>query len=63
MVEEFWNDLSVCVESLKRKISVVVLDLNVRVSDEVMEGICKRYGVVGRDESGELLYNMCSEHD
>ena len=64
VVEEFWNDLSECVESLKRKNNVVVLgDLNARVGDEVMEGICGKYGVVGRNESGEVLLNMCSEHE
>ena len=63
-MDEFWNDLSVCVESLNKKNNVVVLgDLNARVGNEVMEGICGKYGVAGRNESGELFLNMCSEHE
>ena len=64
VVEEFWNDLSECVESLKMRNNVVLLgDLNARVGDEVIEGICGKHGVAGRNESGELLLNVCSEHE
>ena len=64
VVENFWNCLSVCVESLKKKNNVVVLgDLNARVGSEVMEGICGKYGVAGRNESGDLFLNICREHE
>ena len=49
-IEEFWNELSECAGSFGRNKSVVVLgDLNVRVGNEVIEGIVGRYGVPGRN--------------
>ena len=42
--------------------SVVVLgDLNARVGNEVIEGVVRRHGVPGRNESGERLLEMCAE--
>ena len=52
-IEEFWNELSLCVMSFGRNESVVVLgDLNARVGNEVIEVIVGRHGVPGRNESG-----------
>ena len=46
VIEEFWNELSECVGSFGRNESVVVLvDLNTRVGNEVIEGIVGRHGV------------------
>ena len=43
-IEEFWNELSDCVGSFGRNVSVVVLgDLNARVGNEVIEEIVRRY--------------------
>ena len=40
MIEEFWSELSECVESFGRNESVVMLvDLNARVGNEVIEGL------------------------
>ena len=62
--ESFWNNLSECVERLGRNSYVVVLgDLNARVGDEVVEGVVGRYGVEGKNVSGEILVNMCSEQE
>ena len=58
-IEEFWNELSECVGSFGRNVSVVVLgDLNARVRNEVIEGIVGRHGVPGRNESGERLLEI-----
>ena len=63
-IEEFWNELSECVGSFGRNESVAVLeDLNARVRNEVNEGIVGRHGVQGRNESGELLLEMCAEQE
>ena len=63
-IEEFCNELSECVWSFARNESVVVLgDLNARVGNEVIEGIVGRYGVPGRNESGERLLEMCEEEE
>ena len=62
--EQFWNELTECVEELSKRGYVVVLgDLNARVGDEEIEGVMGRYGVPGRNESGESLLNMCAEND
>lgn len=62
--EDFWNDLTECVESLKRKNYVVVLgDLNARVGDEEVDGVVGKYGVAGRNWSGERLLEMCGEQE
>ena len=38
-IEEFWNELSQCVGSFGRNVSVVVFgDLNARLGNEVIEG-------------------------
>ena len=48
-INEFWNDLNECVGSFDRNESVVVLvDLNARVGNDVIEGIVGRHGVPGR---------------
>ena len=47
--EVFWTELSECVGSFSRNESVVVLgDLNVRVGNEMIEGIVGEHGVPGR---------------
>ena len=62
--ENFWSNLSECVESLKRNSYVVVLgDLNARVGDQVVEGVVGMWGVAGRNESGERLLEMCAEQE
>ena len=63
-IEEFWIELSEWVGSFGRNESVVVLgDLNTRVGNEVIEGIVRRHGVPGRNESGERLLEMCAEQE
>ena len=52
--DEFWNDLSRCVDGLSTRNYVVVLgDLNARVGDGEVEGVVGKYGVPGENESGE----------
>ena len=49
-IDEFWSELSECVESFGRNESVVVHgDLNARVGNEVIEGIVGQHGVPGRN--------------
>ena len=63
-MEEFWNELSECIGRFGRNVLVVVPgDLNVRVGNEVIEGIVGRHGVPGRNESGERLLEMCAEQE
>ena len=38
-------------------------DLNVRVGNEVIEGTVGRHEVLGRNESGERLLEMCAEQE
>ena len=42
---------------------VVLGDLSVRVGNEVIEGIVGQHGVLGRNESGERLPEMCAEQE
>ena len=61
---EFWNELSLCVEGLKRRSYVVVMgDLNARVGDGRVEGVLGKYGVPGGNESGERLLEVCLEQE
>ena len=63
-IEEFWSELSKCVESVGRNELVIVLgDLNARVGNEVIEGIVGRHGVPERNESGKRLLEMCAEQE
>ena len=39
------------------------MDLNARVGNELIEGIVGRYGVPGRNESGDRLLEMCAEQE
>ena len=41
----------------------VLVDLNARVGNEVIEGIVGRHGVPRRNESGERLLEMCAEQE
>ena len=60
--DEFWNELTRCVDGLSTRNYVVVLgDLNVRVGDGEVEGVVGKYGVLGENESGERLLDMCVE--
>ena len=60
----FWNELTVCVEDLSVRNYVVVLgDLNARVGDIEVDGVVGKFGVPGRNESGEKLLNMCLEQE
>ena len=62
--EEFWNELTLCVDDLSRSSYVIVLgDLNARVGNEKIEGVMEKYGVPEKNESGERLLNMCIESE
>ena len=62
--DEFWNDLTRCVDGLSTRNCVVVLgDLNARVGDGEVEGVVGKYGVPGENESGERLLDMCVEQE
>ena len=62
--EEFWNELNGCLESFGANVNVVVLgDLNARVGDEQVEGVVGKYGIPGRNESGEHLSVLCVERE
>ena len=51
--DEFWNDLTRCVDGLNTRNYVVVLgDLNARVGDGEVEGVVGKYGVPGENETG-----------
>ena len=62
--DEFWNELTRCVDGLSTRNYVVVLgDLNARVGDGELEGVVGKYGVLGENESGERLLDMCVEQE
>ena len=62
--DEFWNDLTRCVDGLSTRDYVVVLGgLNARVGDGEVEGVVGKYGVPGENESGERLLDMCVEQE
>ena len=62
--DEFWNDLTRCVDGLSTRNYVVVLgDLNARVGDGGVEGVVVKYEVPGENESGERLLDMCVEQE
>ena len=62
--DEFWNELTRCVDGLSTRNYVVVLgDLNDRVGDGELEGVVGKYGVSGETESGERLLDMCVEQE
>ena len=62
--DEFWNELTRCVDDLSTRNYVVVLgDLNARVGDGEVEGVVRKYGVPDENESGERLLDMCVERE
>ena len=61
--DEFWNDLTRCVDGLSTRNYVVLGDLNARVGDGEVEGVVGKYGVPGENESGERLLDMCVEQE
>ena len=62
--DEFWNDLTMCVDGLSARNYVVVLgDLNARVGNGEVEGVVGKYGLPGENEGGERLLDMCVEQD
>ena len=62
--DEFWNELTRCVDGLSTRNYVVVLGgLNARVGDGELEGVVGKYGVSGENESGERLLDMCVEQE
>ena len=62
--DEFWNELTRCVDGLSTRNYVVVLgDLNARVGDGEGEGVVGKYGVTGENESGKRLLDMCVEQE
>ncbi|XP_068210294.1 craniofacial development protein 2-like [Palaemon carinicauda] len=51
---EFWNELTMCVERLSKRNYVVVMgDLNARVGAGEVEVVIGKYGIPGENESGE----------
>ena len=42
---------------------VVLRDVNARVGNEVIEGIVGQHGVLGRNENGKRLLEMCAEQE
>ena len=62
--EHFWSSPSEFIESFGEQCNVVVLgDLNARVGDVVVEDVVGRYGVPGRNDSGENLIGLCMERE
>ncbi|KAK7063259.1 hypothetical protein SK128_028362 [Halocaridina rubra] len=62
--EEFWMILNECVEDLGMNVNVVLRgDLNFRVGNEPVDCVIGKYGVPGRNESGEKIVEMCIERD
>ena len=62
--ELFWQELTECIGNFDRDVNVVLLgDLNAKVGENEIENIIGKYGVPGRNESGEMLVNMCAEHE
>ena len=62
--DEFWNELTRCVDGLSTRNYVVVLGyLNARVGDGELEGVVGKYGISGENESGERLLDMCVEQE
>ena len=56
MRDEFWNELTRCVDGLSTRNYVVVLgDLNARVGDGELEGVVGKYEVSG----GKRLLDVC----
>ena len=61
---EFWNELTRCVDGLSTGNYVVVLsDSNARVGDGEVEDVVGKYGVPSENESGERLLDMCVEQE
>ena len=62
--DEFWNELTRCVDGLSTRNYVVVLgDLNARVGDGEAEGVVGKNGVPGENESAKRLLDMCVEQE
>ena len=62
--EDFWTDLADCVEVVGKGCSVVVMgDLNARVGNEEVVNVVGKFGVPGRNESGEKLIEVCMERE
>ena len=53
-MEQIWTDHSECIESFGGQYNVVVL---------VVENVVGRYGVPGRNYSGENLIGLCMEQE
>ena len=62
--DEFWNELTRCVDGLNTRNYVVLLgDFNFRVGDGELVSVVGKYGVSGENESGERLLDMCVEQE
>ena len=62
--EEFWVSLSDCIEAVCKGCNVVVMgDLNARVGEEVVANVVGKFGVPGKNASGEKLLEVCMEHE
>ena len=58
--DEFWNELTRCVDGLSTRNYVVVLgDLNARVGDGELEGVVGKYGVSGENEWRGTVRYVC----
>ena len=58
--DEFWNELTRCVDGMSTRNYVVVLgDLNARVGDGEVEGVVGKYGVPGENEWREIVRYVC----
>ena len=62
--DEFWNELTRCVDGLSTRNYVVVLGgLNARVGDGEVEGVVGKSGAPGENESGKRLLDMYVEQE
>ena len=60
----FWTDVDECLRDLGPGVNVLLMgDFNARVGEEVVDGVVGRYGVPGRNESGESLIELCVERE
>ena len=52
-IDEFWSEQGECAGSFGiNKSAVVLIDLNAREGNEVIEGVVGQHGVPGRNENG-----------
>ena len=60
--DNFWEELKGCIEVCEDRRKVVIIgDINARVDDSEVEGVVGKSGVLGANENGRKLIEMCSE--